>query len=54
MHLQPVFAGIEARVDGTSEELFRRGLCLPSGSALTDDDLDRIIAIVIGAVTSRP
>jgi dTDP-4-amino-4,6-dideoxygalactose transaminase len=54
MHLQPVFAGIEARVDGTSEELFRRGLCLPSGSALTDDDLDRIIAVVVGAVTSRP
>lgn len=34
MHLQPVFAGARAYVDGNSEELFRTGLSLPSGSAL--------------------
>lgn len=43
MHLQPVFAGCPARVDGTSERLFRTGLCLPSGSALTAADQDRVI-----------
>ena len=34
MHLQPVFADEACRVDGTSERLFRTGLCLPSGSSL--------------------
>ncbi len=43
MHLQPVFAGAPRRVDGTAETLFRTGLCLPSGSAMTDADLDRVL-----------
>jgi dTDP-4-amino-4,6-dideoxygalactose transaminase len=46
MHLQPVFAGAPARVDGTSERLFAHGLCLPSGSVLGDGDVDRVIALV--------
>lgn len=43
MHLQPVFA--EARTVGgaVAEELFARGLCLPSGSSLTIDKQQRII-----------
>jgi len=47
MHLQPVFADCGAFVDGTSEDLFRRGLCLPSGSALSDDDVERVIAVLL-------
>ena len=39
MHLQPVFAGAPGRVDGTSEALFATGLCLPSGSGMTDAEL---------------
>jgi pyridoxal phosphate-dependent aminotransferase EpsN len=31
---------------GVAEELFERGLCLPSGSNLTDHDLDRVTAAV--------
>jgi len=49
MHLQPVFrgAGLHAAGDRpVSEELFARGLCLPSGTAMTEADLDRICAIV--------
>jgi dTDP-4-amino-4,6-dideoxygalactose transaminase len=42
MHLQPVWAAAPARVDGTSEHLFTHGLCLPSGSALTDAQVDRV------------
>ena len=42
MHLQPVFAGCEAHVRGVSDHLFAHGLCLPSGSALPDADLERI------------
>ena len=43
MHLQPVFAGCECYNNGVSEELFTKGLCLPSGSNLSDADLDRVI-----------
>jgi pyridoxal phosphate-dependent aminotransferase EpsN len=46
MHLQPVFAGCEAIGGQVAQELFERGLCLPSGSSLTTSDLDRVIAIV--------
>lgn len=42
MHLQPVFRDAPARVNGTSAALFEKGLCLPSGSNMTDADLDRI------------
>jgi len=43
MHMQPIFRGCEV-VGGTiSEELFAKGLCLPSGTAMAEDDLNRII-----------
>ena len=46
MHLQPLFA--EAPVSGgaVAEQIFATGLCLPSGSSLSDDDQERIIAAV--------
>lgn len=43
MHLQPIFEKYPAYVNGTSEKLFELGLCLPSGSNLTEIDLYRII-----------
>ena len=48
MHLQPVFAGCESIGGGVAEALFTNGLCLPSGSNLTTDDLARVVAIVEG------
>ena len=42
MHLQPVFAGCPHYINGTSEGLFSKGLCLPSGSNLTDTEKVRI------------
>lgn len=42
MHMQPVFEGAPFYGDGTSEKLFQQGLCLPSGSNLLKDDLERI------------
>ncbi len=48
MHLQPVFSGAPAFVNGVSEKLFAHGLCLPSGTALTDEDLDRVARSVQG------
>lgn len=47
MHLQPVFKNSAAYVDGTSEEIFNRGLCLPSGSNLSEDDLYLVTQTII-------
>jgi len=50
MHLQPVFQKTyPCRVVGgaVSEDFFNRGLCLPSGTAITDGDLDRVIDIIL-------
>jgi dTDP-4-amino-4,6-dideoxygalactose transaminase len=46
MHLQPVFRDCVMRGGAVSADLFRRGLCLPSGSALTDHDRERVAAAV--------
>ncbi len=42
LHLQPVFANCEYIGGKVAEDLFERGLCLPSGSNLSDADLDRV------------
>lgn len=39
MHMQPVFADCPYYGDGVSEHIFERGLCLPSGSSLTDEQI---------------
>jgi dTDP-4-amino-4,6-dideoxygalactose transaminase len=46
MHLQPVFAKSPSYVNGVSEDLFNRGLCLPSGSNLKHSDLKQIVGII--------
>ncbi len=48
MHLQPVFKGCHMAGGEVCEDLFDRGLCLPSGSSLTDEDLERISGVVRG------
>ena len=46
MHLQPVFESCPSFVNGTSEYLFSKGLCLPSGSNMSDEDIHRIISSI--------
>lgn len=46
MHLQPVFAQARCYGGAVAEQLFAHGLCLPSGSNLSDDDLERVVAVV--------
>lgn len=46
MHAQPVFARNRSFVTGTSDDLFARGLNLPSGAGLTDEDIDRVIGVL--------
>ena len=43
MHLQPVFEKYPSYTNRVSEDLFDRGLCLPSGSNMSDSDLKRVI-----------
>jgi dTDP-4-amino-4,6-dideoxygalactose transaminase len=42
MHQQPVFRHHPAYMNGTSDLLFEKGLCLPSGSNLTAEEINRI------------
>ena len=46
MHLQPIFKDCKHYIDGTSGDLFDCGLCLPSGSNLIQDDLERIVDVI--------
>ncbi len=52
MHKQPVYKNAPAYVNGVSESLFKRGLCLPSGPMVSDDDVDRIIKTIKEAIIS--
>jgi UDP-N-acetylbacillosamine transaminase len=52
MHMQPLFRGARAYGGGVSEKLFARGLCLPSGTSLEKEDVEKISAIVREAICS--
>ncbi|NDK57028.1 DegT/DnrJ/EryC1/StrS family aminotransferase [Pontibacter fetidus] len=43
MHQQPLFANYTYHGNGTSDRLFERGLCLPSSSSLTEEDLEKVV-----------
>lgn len=46
MHFQPVFRGCRVRGGSVSERLFQDGLCLPSGTAMVEGDVERVAGIV--------
>ncbi len=46
MHLQALFENSLSFVDGTSEELFNRGLCLPSPTSSSNDELMRVVEAI--------
>jgi dTDP-4-amino-4,6-dideoxygalactose transaminase len=46
LHCQPVFADRPAVGGTVAERIFERGLCLPSGSSLTDAEVDRVVELV--------
>jgi dTDP-4-amino-4,6-dideoxygalactose transaminase len=46
MHMQPVFRACRKRGGEVAEDIFTKGLCLPSGSDLSVEDLDRIVSII--------
>jgi dTDP-4-amino-4,6-dideoxygalactose transaminase len=47
MHLQPIFEDAQSFVNGTSENLFNYGLCLPSGSSMSQDDLCQVVETLV-------
>jgi pyridoxal phosphate-dependent aminotransferase EpsN len=52
MHMQPLYTGAPYHGSGVDERLFADGLCLPSGSDMTDEQQDEVIACVL-SMTSR-
>lgn len=46
MHMQPVFKGCDFYGSGESEQLFERGLCLPSGSNMSEGDQGRVVGVI--------
>jgi pyridoxal phosphate-dependent aminotransferase EpsN len=50
MHLQPVFQGLRCIGGAVSEDLFARGICLPSGSSLGPADQERVIGEILSQV----
>lgn len=46
MHQQPIFVNAPRYLNGVSDDLFSRGLCLPSGSNLTDLELNRVVSAI--------
>ena len=53
MHLQPVFAGAPMFGGARSEQVFADGLCLPSGSSLSDAEQGRVVSVVRRVARSR-
>jgi pyridoxal phosphate-dependent aminotransferase EpsN len=52
MHIQPVFRDVECVGGEVAEDLFRRGICLPSSSSLTAEDQQRVITVVRRVLTA--
>lgn len=53
MHLQPVFKAASFYGDGTSERLFKEGLCLPLGPTLTDEDIRFVISSIVEKIEEK-
>ncbi len=53
MHMQPIFRDCRTRGGKVAEFLFERGLCLPSGSGMTQQDLQRVTAAIEQCIESR-
>ena len=53
MHRQPAFADHHSYIDGTSDQIFDLGLCLPSGSALTDEQVREVADVVRSSIRQK-
>jgi dTDP-4-amino-4,6-dideoxygalactose transaminase len=53
MHLQPIFSKYTNYTDGNAAYLFEKGLCLPSGSAMTKDEIARVCSTIITLISHK-
>ncbi len=53
MHLQPAYKSQPATLNGVSDALFQNGICLPSGSGITDSDFERVAGAISAALGVR-
>ena len=53
MHLQPVFKDAQYFGGNVAEKLFEKGLCLPSGTELTENDMERVVEIIKKVINRR-
>ena len=53
MHMQPVFKGCSIVGGEVSQTLFKTGLCLPSGTSLSEEDLDRICGLIVSFIREK-
>ena len=53
MHRQPVFSDFPAFINGVSDKLFETGICLPSGTAMTDSEIDFVSSLVTKTLQSK-
>jgi pyridoxal phosphate-dependent aminotransferase EpsN len=49
MHLQKLYADCAMYGGSVAEDLFARGICLPSGSSLTDEEQERVVGVIARA-----
>jgi dTDP-4-amino-4,6-dideoxygalactose transaminase len=54
LHLQPLFRDHQVVGGAVAAAIFDRGLCIPSGSSMTDADIDRVAGLIRGAIGSSP
>ncbi len=52
MHQQPVFASAESVITGVADQIFEEGLCLPSGTSMTNAEIDRVISEIVKALNT--
>ena len=52
MHLQPLYEGCKIVGGQVSEDLFAKGLCLASGTGMTDEELERVIGVIRGCFSA--
>jgi dTDP-4-amino-4,6-dideoxygalactose transaminase len=53
MHLQPIFSKYKNYTDGNAAYLFEKGLCLPSGSAMTKEEIERVCSTIITLISHK-
>jgi dTDP-4-amino-4,6-dideoxygalactose transaminase len=52
LHLQPVYVSAQRYLSGNAERIYNEGLCLPSGSTMSDEDVERVSNLILSSITN--